>query len=242
MSFNFLAIVVLLNVMATIALWRAAARRPEKVKRKFTAALLRGEPITPQHQPPQAIGERFSSLVSTEDQQFFEDFADFADVVNWWLADAHDGSPWRLQELPDTVLRLQFSEDPTFGRRYSIFHNQVRLGTLEVSPGYKYSTEKPNMHTEIELEYVRLLHYDDIGEFLSAIAVHVCDTTEDRVQWRMAIESATTRALWQMQHISEFGMDDEDYGELRLQFNDSADWYFRRRSASAFATHRTGPR
>jgi hypothetical protein len=54
---------VLLNVMATIALWRDSARKPEKLKRKFTAALLHGEPITPRHQPPLAIGERFNSLV-----------------------------------------------------------------------------------------------------------------------------------------------------------------------------------
>jgi len=49
--------------MATIALWRDSARKPEKLKRKFTAALLHDEPITPRHQPPKAIGERFNSLV-----------------------------------------------------------------------------------------------------------------------------------------------------------------------------------
>jgi hypothetical protein len=238
MSFDFLAIVVFLNVMATIALWQAAARRPEKVKKKFTAALLHGEPITPQHQPPKAIGERFGSLVTDEDRRFFKDFTDFAEVVNWWLSSEHLGSPWRLQELPDTELRLGFSEDPSFGRRYSIFHNQIRLGTLEVSSGIRYSSEKPNVYAEIELEYVRLLHYDDITELLSAIAMHVCDTSEDRVRWRTAIESAMTRALWQIQHISEFGMDGEDYGELRMQFSGPADWYFRRRSAPAFAARR----
>jgi len=49
--------------MATIGLWRDSARKPEKSQKKFTAALLHGEPITPRHQPPKAIGERSTSLV-----------------------------------------------------------------------------------------------------------------------------------------------------------------------------------
>src|SRR5215831_4387881 len=133
MSFNFLAVVVLLNVMATIALWRVAARRPERLKKKFISALVRGAPITPRHQPPKAIGEGFDSLVGNDDRQLFKDFAEFADVVNWWLVETDGGSPWRLQEMPDTELKLPPLEDPAFGRRYSIFHNQIRLGTLEVS-------------------------------------------------------------------------------------------------------------
>jgi hypothetical protein len=32
MSFNVLAVIVVLNVLATITLWQTAARRPEKLK------------------------------------------------------------------------------------------------------------------------------------------------------------------------------------------------------------------
>jgi hypothetical protein len=232
--FNILAVVVALNVMATISLWQAAARRPEKVKRKFFDALLNGEPITPRHQPPRAV----SSLASDEDRRFFRDFEDFAEVVNWWLADEHIGSSWRLQELPDTELKFQLSDMPMFGRRYSIFRNQVHIGALEVSPDYKHSTERPAVRTEIQLWYARLLNYDDASEFLSAMAMHVCDMTEDRVQWRMAIETGMTRALWQSHHIAEFGKDGEDYGEIQLQFNGSAAGYFQRRDVPAFIRRR----
>jgi len=234
MLFDFLAVVVVLNVAATISLWQATARKPERLKREFTTALLRRGPITPRHQSPEAIGERFDVLLRDDHWQFFTDFADFAEVVNWWLSEAPGGSSWRLQELPDTELRLQFSDTPTFGRRYSIFHNQVCLGSIELSPEYKYSTEKPIVNTEIELEYVLLLHYNDITEFLTAVALHVCD--EDSSQWSMTIESAMTRALWQTQHISEFGGDGEGHGDLRVQFKGLANWYFDRREPAADKT------
>jgi hypothetical protein len=142
--------------------------------------------------------------------------------------------------LPDTELKFQFSDRPLFGRRYSIFRNQVCLGELEVSPDYRYSTERPSVRTEIQLSYARLLDFDDVSEFLSAIAIHVCDMTKDRADCRMAIETGMTRALWQAHHISQFGMDGEDYGEIQLQFNSSAAWYFQRRDAPAFIRRRHG--
>jgi hypothetical protein len=42
-----------------------------------------------------------ASLADDEDRRFFTDFAEFADVVNWWLADENVGTRWRLQKLPD---------------------------------------------------------------------------------------------------------------------------------------------
>src|SRR6185312_10448900 len=173
MTSEILAIVVLLIAMATISLWRQAARRPPKPKKDFIAALLHGKPITPKHQPPRIIGERFSSLVTEEDQLFFGHFVDFATVVNWWLADKQVNSDWRLQELHDTELKLSFSDTPDFGRRYAVFHNQIQLGTLELSAGFDYSVENPNVCANVELEYVRLLTFGNVQSFLTSIALHV---------------------------------------------------------------------
>jgi hypothetical protein len=50
-------VIVILNAIATIALWRTAARRPEKLKKKFFAALMDDKPIVPRHQRPKSIGE-----------------------------------------------------------------------------------------------------------------------------------------------------------------------------------------
>jgi hypothetical protein len=223
-----LTVVVFLNVMATITLWREAARRPEKPKDKFFAALLDSKPVTPRHQPPKAISE----LASDADRRFFEDFKDFAHIANMWLADVSE-CPWRLQELPDTDLRLSISDyGPDFGRRYSIFHNQICLGTLEVSAGSKYTANTSVVRTEIRLDdWVRLLSYESIAGFLSDIALYVC-AVEDAKEGRKSnttIDRALSRVLWQTLQITKYPMDGEDHGYLELQFNGSAAWYLERR-------------
>lgn len=227
--FDVLTIIVFLNVIATIALWREAARKPPKPKKKFIAALLRSEPIVPKHQPPNP--EEWLSLMTKEDRSFFDDFADFAAVVNWWLA-VH--SSWRLQELPETELSLGgISDEPHFGRCYAVFRNQIRLGKLEVSPGFPYSAEEPNVCTRMELSFVRLLTLGTVYDLIEAIQPHVSNpdpNSKEYLEARLAGSAAVTRVLWQTQEISEFDIG-EGWGDLELQLNGSASWYFRRREA-----------
>lgn len=234
MSFEVLIALVFLNLAATVMLWREAARKPPKPKKKFISALLHSKPIAPKHELPKIIGEDFPSLVTEEDRLFFDDFTDFSAVVNWWLADDYVGGPWRLQELPGTELKLDFSDMPDFGRRYAIFHNQISVGTLEVSPSFRYNTEEPNVRTQIELNWIRLFSFDNVQSFLTGIALHVCDpdpSTKEYSQTRQNIDRALTEVLWQIQQISEFGMDGEDWGELELHLDGSPSWYFVRRQA-----------
>jgi hypothetical protein len=70
-TFNVLVVIVILNVIATIALWQTAVRRPEKVKKKFFAALMDNKPIVPKHQRPKSIGEGWG--VCDQDRKFFAD-------------------------------------------------------------------------------------------------------------------------------------------------------------------------
>lgn len=236
MTFSVLIALVILNVMAVVSLWRAAARRPARPKKRFIAALLHSDPIVPKHRRPKDSGEGFSSLVSDQDRQFFNDFDDFADVVNWWFGDEHVGTGWRLQELPDTERKHVLSDTPQFGRRYDVFYNQVRLGTLEVCPGAGYDAKTPDVHTSVQVEWVRLLPIGTIRAFLNGIALHVCrpdPITKEYGEARAAIEESLTDALWQTQQISEYELE-ESYGELKLHLNGAAVWYSSRRQAPAF--------
>src|SRR5262249_31828949 len=90
-------IIVLVNLTLTIELWRRAARRPEKLKRKFLNQLWRTKPIMPKHQPAPPL-ERG---VKKDPAKFSSDFEDFANVINCYLIDR---APWRLQELPTIEL------------------------------------------------------------------------------------------------------------------------------------------
>jgi hypothetical protein len=236
MTFEILSILVVLNLGVTFSLWRTAARRPPRAKKKFLKKLMHSEPITPKHDPPKVAGGQFASLAGDDDHRFFSDFAEFADVVNWWLSDEDFGSRWRLQELPggDVRLNVSFSDGPILGRCYEIFHNQVRLGRLEIRPGYKYDAATPKVITEIELDMVRLLTFDNITEFLGAIAMHVCKKHPEDGEYfdaNQAILGALTKALWESQTITEYrDLDAPDWGELELHLQGNAsDWYFSRR-------------
>jgi hypothetical protein len=225
-EFEVLAAIVFLNVLATITLWRTAARRPEKLKKKFLNRLWRSKPITPKHEPPPPLKQDTWS-VRERDLQFFSDFEDFANVVNWWLADpdAHpEGSPWRLQELPKSVL-LKFGnpEYPTYGRCYAVFHNQARLGEIEVAPDLDYSTQTPRVRLHVELDSVRLLALGTIRSFLTDLALHISEYrsgTVEYLQTNQEIDLALTDVLWETQEISEFGMENEPgYGRIEVQLS-----------------------
>jgi hypothetical protein len=114
-------IVVILNVAATITLWREAVRRPPKPKKRFINALLYSKPIARTHQPPKSIGEDFPSLVTEEDQLFFSDFADFAAVVNWFLTGEHVAGPGDCKSCQIPRSSLTFRTTPGSGgaTRYS---------------------------------------------------------------------------------------------------------------------------
>ncbi len=235
MTFDVLTIIVFLSVViATIALWRTAALKPPRPKEKLIRTLLHSKPIAPKPQPADIASKNLSRLVSIEDRLFFGDFGDFAAVINWWFAKHGkygDKSPWCLQELPDIELKLNVSVVPAFARRYAIFHNQVRLGTLEVSSSFDYSTKNPNVRTDIELDYIRLLTFDAVYVFLTDIASHVSDDQNEKeyIQARRTIDFALMQVLWHAQKVSQSGTNDEDWGEVKLQLNGTASWYLKRR-------------
>jgi hypothetical protein len=239
---NWLPTIVVVNVLATIVLWRTsstlwriAARKPPQPKKSFLNTL-KGKPIAPKRVNADAL----PNYASDSDKQFFRDFADFGDVVNWWLADKYVDSPWRLQELTDTHLSLSGGDYPSFGRAFAVFYNQVRLGRLEVSADGDYCLLGPKVRTEIELHNVRLLSFDTVRGFLFHIALHVSDQdrkkSQEHLQIQHAIEQAMARAVWNtLNHISGFqDLDGQDWGELEVRLEGTAFWYFGRRDCEAF--------
>jgi hypothetical protein len=239
---NWLPAVVVGNAIVTVGLWQASAklgrwasRKPPQPKKSFLSAL-NGKPITPNRVKADAL----PNYTEDSDKQFFRDFADFGDVVNWWFTDGHEDSPWRLQELTDTHLKLSGSDSPSFGRAFEVFHNQVRLGRLEVSADNDYCLLGPKVRTEIELHNVRLLSFDTIRTFLSDIALHVSDKdrkkSQEYLQIQHAIEQAMARAVWdELNHISGFqDLDGQGWGELEVRLEGNAFWYFGRRDCEGF--------
>jgi hypothetical protein len=233
---TFLTVAVILNAFATIELWRRAARRPEKLKRKFRNRLWKSKPITPKHQPPPPLERGYA--VGEAQLQFFSDFEDFANVINSWLTDPYihpHNSPWRLQELPKSDLSaLWGGSGPTYGRTYAVFHNQERLGEIEIKPDWKYSTQTPRVTVHIELDWVRLLPFETVRSFLADIATHVSEYrsgTVDYVQANGEIDRAMTSVVWKALKAPQYSYEDEPSydAQIEVELTGSASFYLDRR-------------
>ena len=245
MTFEILTIIVFVNLGLTLALWgnllaiaRWAARRP--VKRKFRNRLWSGEPITPKHEPPPPLKAGIFMGVRNP-EQFSSDFEDFANVINWHLVDYYD-SPWRVQELPTLELSKLAASGPAYGRRYAVFHNQARIGEIELEPDFDYSTETPRVTLHIELNWVRLLPLKTIRDFLTHVAWNTFEYqggTPEYFEMNQKIDLAMMDVLWKTQQISELGFDEWGYGQITVELKGLASSYlegskrFRNQAAKA---------
>jgi hypothetical protein len=239
MTYEVLIIIVVINAVATLSLWRKVAtksNRSPKLNEKAATALWRSDPIIPKHDRPKAAGGKWSSLARDVDRQFFADFQDFAEVVNWWLADEFTASRFRLQDLPngDRNLNVEFSDGPRLGRSFAIYYNQTRVRRLEIAPAYRhYSTECPQVYTNIEINWGRFFGYEELTGFLDGIALHVT-SCDDRRNAQHSIQSAPTKTLWDHYRISQYDNPDfEEWGELAVSFGGAAVFYIERRDAPA---------
>lgn len=231
LNYDVLAFIVIANAAATYSLWRRGARKAPGLKRKYAKLLWDSDPIKPKHARPEP-----PSYSRTEERRFFADFADFGDVVNWWLADEYVHSRWRLQELPDNIAKLRDWGSPFVARCYALFYNQQNVGRLEIVPEVRYGPpEHPQVATDVEIRWARLLPFNAITELLNAIEHHVTDPKPKSVEAlaaERAIQLALTKTLWGTHEISKFAeLDGQDWSEVKVSFSGNPEWYMLRKSS-----------
>ena len=250
MSYEVLITIVVINAFVTLALWRQVSRkanRPFGLNKKAAKALWRSDPIVPRHNPPKVAGGNWSGQARDVDRLFFADFTQFADVVNWWLADEFTKSRFRLQDLPegDVLLNVDFDSGPRLGRCFALYYNQTDIGRLEIDPSYYYTTENPNVYTSVKIEWPRFLSSHELIKILGAIAMHVTSNNPKSVESLAAGQSihyALTETLWREYRISQYDRPDdaEDWGELNVSFHGVAEFYMQRKNAPAFRDEAAG--
>jgi hypothetical protein len=226
MTFEILTIIVLVNLGLTIELWRRAARQAEKPKKKFRDRLWWDKPITPKHEPPPAPLDEAGMVMGVRNpKQFSGDFEDFANVINWHLVGY---APWRVQELPTFELSKLARSSPAYGRRYAVFHNQARVGEIELKPDNLYSTETPGVTINIELNWVHLLPFETTRDFVTHVAMNTFEFQRGTLEFfemSQKIDLALMDVLWKTQRISEFGLDESGYGQITVELKGLASSY-----------------
>ena len=213
-----LILLVLVNLGFTSYIWRTLRRGP---KRKFLGKLLNGKPITPNH-TPSSLGNGIELRITDGDRRFFSDFEMFADALNHRF---EPNEPWRLQERSDAELTGR--EEPEYGRRYEIFYNEYSVGNLQIFASHHYGPGDPQVGTEIELRYARLLPFGEINRFISAIANFTASGNADEAQRvKNTIHETMLNELWQ--HEFDPDLDSRNSGgSIELRFDGSAAAFLR---------------
>ena len=216
--YEVLILLVLANLGFTSYIWRTVRRGP---KRKFLGKLLNGKPITPHHSPP-SLRNGIELRITDEDRRFFSDFEMFADALNHRF---EPNEPWRLQERPDAELTGR--EEPEYGRRYEIFYNEYSVGNLQIFASHHYGPADPQVGTEIELQYARLLPFGEINRFISAIANFTASgNAEEAQRVKNTIHETMLNELWQ--HEFDPDLDSRNSGgSIELRFDGSAAAFLR---------------
>lgn len=210
---SLLSWLVALNLILTGYLFQQARRGP---KRKFVNKLLMGDPIKPKHTPPPNLKAGWG--VSDGDRRFFADFDTFAETLNSMFEDG----PWRLQELADPEIR-GLGDSPKYGRRYKIFYNQVEVGILQIRAYHDYDAATPNVWTEIELNFARLISFEEIEGFVIEIAGFTAlDNTDLFLEKiKILIHGAALRQLWQIEPDRDLD-DRSSGGSFEVRFHGPA--------------------
>jgi hypothetical protein len=216
--YEVLILLVLINLSFSSYIWRTVRRGP---KRKFLGKLLNGKPIAPKHTLP-SLRNGIDLRITNEDRQFFSDFEMFADALNHRF---EPNEPWRLQERPDPELTGRV--EPEYGRRYEIFYNEYSVGNLQIFASHHYGPTDPQVGTEIELHYARLLPFGEINRFISAIANFTASgNAEEAQRVKNTIHETMLNELWQ--HEFDPDLDSRNNGgSIELRFDGSAAAFLR---------------
>jgi hypothetical protein len=130
--------------------------------------LLNSKQITPKHDRPASLtGDGYGGSTEPHEYNFFDWFDRFAEPAHRQMSE----EPWRFQEKSNTLLS-SFFDSPSYGRRYDIFHNHLKVGLIEISADlvHEFTSEEPNVDTHIELLHVRLLQFNEVLGFLNWVA------------------------------------------------------------------------
>ncbi len=199
------------------SLERKSARSERDAKQE--ASILSGLPIDPKHANPKLKGWRISDSL----RHFFADFGRFGVIANEWppIKD----SSWRLQELKDTKLRTFNNDVPKQGRRYDVFYNRQRVGSLEIADTSDYTIEEPRVIANLVIRDPRPISFDDISRFLTSVATLLSARTGDEyAEARRKAETALTRAH-RASRIK--GLDASPEGAVEVLFLGSAATYIK---------------
>lgn len=172
--------------------------------------IIAGDRRVPQHDCPAGLRGRYSEAnVDPVDQHFFDQAGLIGPTLDWNTNDA-----WSFEETSDTMRRAWYLDGPDYGRRWTIFYNNLKMGWIEASaaPESRHDdvdafVASPRAQIDIELHDVRWLPADHILGLLHQAALLMegvndgYDAANERA--RRAAETAMTLYNWEVNRAGD---------------------------------------
>ncbi|MBX3579777.1 MAG: hypothetical protein KF723_21445 [Rhizobiaceae bacterium] len=170
------------------------------------AAIEEGDRHKPLHKQPKSLieGGAVPSFITVAHQVLFDDFRWFGAAMNQNVAEA-----WSIEELNDTDVRGV--ESPEVGRRYQVYYNACKMGTMQVTVAGFGAVMRPEefekdrqARVELEISYLRFVPFGDALSLVREIAIlmgslaDAQDTSSGRPSNALALSNAAlTEHLWE---------------------------------------------
>lgn len=171
-----------------------------------------GERHVPQHKQPTELAKGgVKSYVHKADEILFEDFRWFGTMLNREIAE-----PWAIEEMEDTSLRELGSEAPEYGRRYQVYYNSRKMGTVQVRAGgfdvldEKRFSANRRATALIDLYNLRFVPYEHAISLVRAIIFFIGPFRDRDTAWDRATAEATAALAgyaWETIRVPELVQD-----------------------------------
>lgn len=186
---------------------------------KVIAEVRDGKRRQPKHDVPATLRGRYNpAKVDPVDQHVFDEFAWFGATLDWATDDA-----WSLEETSDTMRRAWYLDSPDYGRRWTIYYNDLRMGWVEASatPTRLFGTVEefianPSARVDMSLDMVRFVPADHVLGLLLQASLMMQSTESGG--YEAALERAKLHAdaymvryLWEVQRVGDEYVPDLDF-------------------------------
>ena len=162
-----------------------------------------GSPITSRHAQPASITQDgFEMFAHAGVREGFDRSREYAVTVNTFLEET--ASPWRLQEVNETLLRLAY-EDPRLGRNYDVFYNSANAGVVCLHGKIVFPEKQgfDGFYLQAEIRCAQLYSFEAMYSLLYWLTHPLVSTPEDQKGFEDRIARAMAEAAWEFSRDPE---------------------------------------
>ena len=177
-------------------------RQKPKFKKEFYDKLLNGKPIEPIYGGTSSLTPNNEGCfgVNERDFIFYDRFKEFDRTFNEW----HQEMAFRIQERNTTLVVRLSDDEPRYGRSYSIFYNDFKIGRLEIADSSLIEDSNCIFLIEIYGDLAQFIPYRNLWGFIASLGQLLVSSSEkEQSKFYFEAVHSLNASAWQMNEDGE---------------------------------------